>query len=140
MKVILTLIFLTVIGSSALAQGGGEKRQEIENIKLAFISSKLDLTTGEAQHFWPIYNAYKSDFNEIIKLKRESKRNQLANADQQLDREIDFDERILELKKRYRLEFSKAIPPAKVLLFFEAEREFRERLIKQLRERRRQDN
>ena len=140
MKVILTLIFLAVIGSSALAQGGGEKRQEIENIKLAFISSKLDLTTGEAQRFWPIYNAYKSDFNEIIKLKRESKRNQLANADQQLDREIDFDERILELKKRYRLEFSKAIPPAKVLLFFEAEREFRERLIKQLRERRRQDN
>ncbi|MDB5013324.1 MAG: hypothetical protein JWQ25_1526 [Daejeonella sp.] len=140
MKRFFILCFLIVLGSCAMAQGSSEKRQEIENIKLAFISSKLDLTTEEAQHFWPIYNAYRSDFGEIIRLKHDAKRNQVGNANQQLDKEINFDERILELKKKYRIEFSKVIPPAKVLLFFEAEKEFRDHLIKQLRERRQQNN
>lgn len=140
MKRLWVLLFSIVIGASAMAQNDADKKQEIENVKVAFISSKLELTTEEAQKFWPIYNAYRKEFKEVIKLKHESKRNQQGSPNQQLDREINFDERILGLKKKYRMEFSKVIPPAKVLLFFDAEREFREHLIKQLRERRQQNN
>ena len=141
MKILQLILLLLIFGSSAaFSQNDTDKRQEIENIKVAFISSKLELTTDEAQKFWPVYNAYRKDFKDIIKLKHEAKRNQQGSPNEQLDREINFDERILELKKKYRVEFSKAISPAKVLLFFDAEREFRERLIKQLKERRQQNN
>lgn len=140
MKSLLVLCFLILSGSFAMAQVGGEKKQEIENIRLAFISSKLNLTTEEAQRFWPIYNAYRNGFSEILRLKNDAKRQQSGDANQQLDKEIDLDERILELKKKYRNEFSKIIPPSKVLLFFEAEKEFRDHLIKQLKARRQQNN
>jgi hypothetical protein len=123
---------------TAKAQENIDKKQEIENVKVAFISSKLDLTSDEAQKFWPIYNAYRSEFRNLIKLKHDLKRNQSDDANKQLDKEINFEERILDLKKKYRIEFSKVLPPSKVLLFFDAEREFREHLIKQLRERRQQ--
>jgi len=45
---------------------------------------------------------------------------------------------MLELKKKYKKLYLKAIPAEKVLLVYQAEREFREHLIKQLNHRRRE--
>jgi hypothetical protein len=44
---------------------------------------------------------------------------------------------MLDLKKKYKKLYLKVIPAEKVLLLYQAEREFREHLIKQLKHRKR---
>ncbi len=64
------LVFLALLFSSVMiAQVNGDrqqnrkelkqKRQErIENLKIAYITKELNLTSKESEKFWPIYNKY----------------------------------------------------------------------------------
>ncbi len=114
----------------------GERMQQIETVKIAFITRKLDLSTDEAKQFWPVYNNYQKELEGLILQKRQAKKATNTDADAQLNGELDFEGRLLDLRKKYRSEFSKVIPAQKVVLLYQAEREFREQLIKQLKERR----
>lgn len=136
MKWFWCLLCCLTINLSVMAQIPPNRKQQIEAIKIAFITEKLDLTTDEAQHFWPVYNNYQRDLQEIFKLRHQSKLNKVNDPENELNAELDFEERILDLKKKYKREFTKVLPVQKVLLLYKAEREFREQLIKQLRERR----
>src|SRR6187431_1893728 len=35
-----------------------EKREQIKAMKVAFLTTELDLTSSEAEKFWPIYNTF----------------------------------------------------------------------------------
>ena len=67
-SLILVIIAVLTLGPIVQAQGGsGNVRQEqIESFKIAFFTSRLDLTTEEAQVFWPVFNAY-SDVLEAVR-------------------------------------------------------------------------
>lgn len=53
MKKILTTLVILVLSVSLSAQNKGQK---MESNKIAYISTKMALTTEEAQIFWPVYN------------------------------------------------------------------------------------
>ena len=44
-----------------------KKREKIEIEKIAYITKSLDLSSEEAQVFWPLYNKYSDKKNEINK-------------------------------------------------------------------------
>ena len=62
------------------------------------------------------------------------KQNQLSATDK-IDMQLDMESKILELKKRSTREFSKVLPPEKIVKLFQAERDFKNELIRELRER-----
>lgn len=137
---ILHILFYTSLTLSlpAAAQPGnnaqpGSKR--IDALKTEFITQKLDLSTDEAQKFWPVYNNYQRDMNQLFRDRRQARQEQKGPESPPPD-ELQFESRILELKKRYRQQFLEVLPSEKVTLLYQAEREFRERLINQLRQRR----
>jgi hypothetical protein len=136
MKWIWSLLVGIALFLSAQAQPPQNRLQHIESVKVAFITQKLDLNTGEAEKFWPVYHNYQREINGLIKQKRQSRINQDKSADEALDSELEFEGRLLEIRKKYKLEFSKVIPSDKVLMLYQAEREFREHLIKELKDRR----
>lgn len=103
--------------------GGGK----VEALKIAFLTQKLNLTTEEAQKFWPIYNNY-------IKEVRQTR----ITARQNKEKDIDTDEKLLNIRKKYDTEFGKALSKEKVNTFFRAEKEFGAFLQKELLERRQQ--
>ena len=52
--------------SGIKAQDGDKTRAEkIEALKIAFITQKLQLTTDEAQKFWPVYNQYENEIRSL---------------------------------------------------------------------------
>ena len=73
----------------------GKMGQTAQGLKIAYITRELNLSTDEAQIFWPVYYAY---FNEMKKTRQETKDDVLA-----------FDEKILFIKKKYSLEFKKVL-------------------------------
>ena len=121
MKKYLLLIFTlcTFMMVHAQKRGGGEDK--IQALKIAFITQKLDITSSEAQKFWPVYNLYAED---VKKLRKNN------NGDV-----IERDEKLLEIRKKYKVQFEKIIGAERTNKLYIVEGEFRNVLIKQLRNR-----
>ncbi len=94
-----------------------KKQQDIQALKVAFISKELDLTPDEAQKFWPVYNQYERDVDDAAK----------NNADV-----IVKEQKVLDVKKKYQGQFGKILGPQRVNRMFGAEGRFRKLLIKAL--------
>jgi hypothetical protein len=120
-------ILILCIGSS-FAQSQDTRFQQIETAKIAYISKQLELTPSEAQRFFPIYNEYRKEMHQITHSKRKNR----SDFKRGQGNELEFDSKILECKKKYRELFATAIPVSKASRFFEVEREFREKLFKEL--------
>ena len=108
----------------ALAQEPVEKTEggPVEPLKIAYITKKLNLSTEEAQKFWPIYNDY---MKEIRQARLESKG----------ESEIITEEKILNIRKKYNTQFANALPAPKVNQFFHSEKEFNNFVRKEWMER-----
>jgi hypothetical protein len=128
---LLLVMFLgaTVVTVAQDDDSGGGKNEggRIEALKIAYITKKLDLSTEEAQKFWPIYNKY---IQEVRKTRIDARLNK--------DKEIDTEEKLLNIRKKYSDEFNKALTKDKVNSFFRVEKEFGIYLQKELMERRQQ--
>ena len=117
------LLLLFTLGSflvlNAQKRGGGDDK--VQALKIAFITQKLDLTSAEAQKFWPVYNDYDG---EVKKLRKNN------NGDV-----IERDEKLLNIRKKYKVQFEKIIGAERTNKLYIVEGEFRNVLIKQLKNR-----
>src|SRR6202022_2379786 len=84
----------------------------LEALKIAFLTRRLNLTSEEAQRFWPVYNQYSAEIRRARLIHGQNKN------------EIELDEAILTIKKKYNGEFSKALSPERANQFFRAEKDF----------------
>jgi hypothetical protein len=140
LKGIWSIIFCLTLHVSLFAQDHRERYEQIEAIKVAFITKKLDLTTEEAQKFWPVYNNYQKELMELMKKRREFRQKTDIAPNDKINADLNIESRMLDLKKKYKKLYSRVIPSEKILLLYQAEREFREHLIKQLNHRRKSSN
>ncbi|MDG1260288.1 MAG: hypothetical protein P8O05_00900 [Flavobacteriales bacterium] len=59
---LLTFMALGCFAISILAQPGHKpSRERIDELRVAYLTEKLDLTVEEGQVFWPLYNEFQSD-------------------------------------------------------------------------------
>ena len=66
-----------------------EKRDQIKAMKVAFLTSELNLTSDEAEKFWPVYNAYDDKQFELRhqKMKTYARKLNDGSLDNMSDRE-----------------------------------------------------
>lgn len=128
MKKYILIILISFTGfASVQAQNndGRVKRfEKVQALKIAFITQKLELTPDEAQKFWPVYNRYEAELRQVI----------LSNKNG--GDAIDNEEKVLNVKKKYRPDFIKIIGQPKTNTLFNAEREFRGILMRHLKNKR----
>jgi len=122
-------LILSFICSAALATAqdapeadvSEKKQQDIQALKVAFITKELELTPDEAQKFWPVYNQYDKEMEEATKPNPNS---------------IDRDEKILNVKKKYQGQFTKVLgSQQRMNRLFNAQDKFRKLLIRALQQR-----
>ncbi|HMO62012.1 MAG TPA: hypothetical protein PKC39_07175 [Ferruginibacter sp.] len=128
MKKIYLILCFTSAAIFSLAQSETmqplKKQQDIEALKVAFLSKELQLTPEEAQQFWPVYNEYYKEMKTAV------------SDDKDI---IETEERVLNLRKRYRERFVKVVGQERMNRMFVAEVRFRRLLIKAIRQRRMQE-
>jgi hypothetical protein len=128
MKNFLLILSFLFTGFTSFAQqpDAATKREKIQALKIAFITQKLELTSDEAQRFWPVYNRYEAELHQTMQ-------------DNKGGDVIDNEEKMLNIRKKYRTEFSKVLGQPKMNKLFATEKEFRGVLMRQLKERRNQN-
>ncbi len=95
---------------------------KLEAYKIAYFTNRLNLTPEEAQKFWPLYNKYVTEIKEIKMQNRQTD-------------EIDMEEKIINVRKKYKNEFTRALPVDRVNQFFKVDKEFNAYLRRELQER-----
>ena len=124
------MILVMVLGVTTVtwAQDDGDDAKEnggrVQALYIAYLTRKLNLSTDEAQKFWPIFNQY---MDEMKKTRRDSRDNK--------EPEIKLQEKILNIRKKYNDQFTKALSQEKVNSFFRAEVEFRDVIRKEIQDR-----
>ena len=110
-------------------------RRKIQAVKESFISQKLNLTTNEAKAFWPLYRKYSEELTAVKILKRINNSNSTADGAKQVDKDLEYESQLVEIKKHYRDEFYKILTPEKVSILYKSEHEFNDEALRILTER-----
>lgn len=142
------VLLLCVVPFAAQAQEdempplGQDRMNEIKAQKTAYLTTKLGLTTDEAQRFWPIYNEYddtreklRKEMRELHKSGKEEGGLTEATAKTMLAKGLDIRTRELELERTYSDRFTKSIGALKTLQLIKAERDFNKEVLRRFRDR-----
>lgn len=137
------LLILILISSGLFAQGEKmrEKREHIKNLKIAFITNELDLTSDEAEKFWPIYNTFDDKQFELRhqKMKSYIRRMDDESLDKMSEKEAavflvqieNTEEELYQLRRKLTYNLKGIINPIKIVKLKRAEEDFNRKLLQQ---------
>ena len=140
MKTVLKAFLIVLVTSSAaFAQRRGQEGMvRIHAAKMAYITDRLRLTSDQSANFVPLYNEYERE----VRATRQSylgkyKNNHMQDTNDEasikfIDDNLDYQQAIIDLKRKYNDRFLKIISPAQLAELYKAEREFRQLLLKRL--------
>lgn len=145
-----TLLILALVSTAFLCAQPQKMppKEKIERYKVQFITEKLNLSTAEAQRFWPVYNEYTAQLENIQSNRRSDfirhrhSGSDFAEMDDAAIEAMVMEElnrlaKIAELKKLYFPKFKEALGTRKAALYYKTEVEFHQHLMRRLSERRR---
>jgi hypothetical protein len=152
MKILKTwvLIFCVTLFANLNAQPPGpegmkNKREQIESMRIGFITKKLNLTPEDSQKFWPVYNQYTGEVDDIrIQHHKDVKKmkqnlDELSDGDITIlvDGELAFRQNELDIRKKYHQQFKEVISIKQVAQLYRAEEDFKRELLKMIRNKQR---
>ncbi|QTD38055.1 sensor of ECF-type sigma factor [Polaribacter batillariae] len=134
-----TLLLLTIF--QVFTQERKESRKKIKALKVSYFTEELQLSTTEAQKFWPIYNAHEEKIDILrdkwrIDIKKRIK--DAGNLEGLTEAEAkklvlmkeDLGKKMIQEKEDFLHKVSKFLPYKKILKLHIAEREFGRKLMR----------
>jgi hypothetical protein len=146
-KTTLLIIFLFCIGFTINAQKQekkGGRNTRIKGLKIAFLTDKLNLTSKEAEKFWPVYNFYDDKIHQLERIEKRkllSKIIQAGGIDSisenkakiTVNKVKDIDNQIHNYKNELYNALTKIISYKKILKLKTAEKDFVRNLMRKYR-------
>ena len=146
----LFIVTVSLISIASFGQNGPlrehfkEKKEKIKALKVAFITTELNLTPDEAAKFWPLFNAFEDRQQEIKKqkLKAYLKRIDGSSIDKLSEKEAatlltqmeSTEDELDQLKKKFVSNLKGILPSTKILKLKKAEEQFSKKLLQQYRD------
>lgn len=134
-----------LFATSLLAQPGEpplrEKKEKVDAMRAAYITNELDLSTEEAQTFWPVYNEMDKKIEKIRMASMEHRKQMKEDgikpedlSDDELSKMMEDqfknESAILAIKQDYHKKFIKVLGTKKTFKLYMAEREFMRDLMR----------
>lgn len=121
-----------------------EKKEQIKAMKVAFLTSELDLTSSEAEKFWPIYNTFDDKQFELRhqKMKGYFKKMQNDDLNKLSEKEANIllnqiennEEELFNLRKKFVDNLKEILPSVKIIKLKKAEEDFNRKLLQQYKD------
>jgi hypothetical protein len=86
--------------------------KKIQAMEMAFITKELNLSPNEAQKFWPVFNQYRNELKSVV-------------TEKKMGDHLEKQQKTLDIRKKYRDDFSKVISQERANKVFETEGEFK---------------
>lgn len=142
-KKILILVAFLCLATNFYAQVR-QGRDKIKSLKVAFFTERLDLSSAEAESFWPVYNAHEQSMESFRKTERTEFRGKLRSLDGLSDKEAEaLLEKYMVLQQEKQKEqqsfvakLKGILSAKKTILLLKTEEDFKKELIKRYRQRR----
>lgn len=115
-------LLVTLFMSFPLSAAAQSQKDDLEALRVAFITKELKLTSDESQRFWPVYNDY---LKELSKLRKDA-------ADDDNGDDSAYQQDKLNLRKKCTDKLKTVIPDAKVNELSKAEKEFKKWLLEKV--------
>ncbi|MBF4518169.1 sensor of ECF-type sigma factor [Flavobacterium sp. ANB] len=138
------LLFLVSFSFYAQNEKDDEKREKIKAYKVSFLTTELELTSTEAEKFWPIYNAFDDKQFELRhdKMKTYLRKLDDDNINSLSEKEActllsqieTTDKELYLLKEKYMANLKKVLSAKKILKLKKSEDDFNRKLLKQYRD------
>lgn len=142
---VMFLILLFTAGFKTFAQDG-DKHERIKALKVSFITEKLELSSAEAEKFWPVYNKYDAQIHDLRHKEKQLFREKYSSngikkefSESESVKLIKTynevrDERHL-LEKQLMYELIKKLPASKIVFLPEVEDDFSRMLFEEYKKR-----
>lgn len=145
MKKILFILLIS-LSFGATAQNNDDadegKNEKIAALKIAFITERLNLSSKEAEVFWPVFNRFEQEMKAVRKKEKQAARifkdkpnATEAEADKFIAEQVQLKQQELDVLKRYLPEFKKVLPASKVARLLSLEQEFKLQLLRSIKQR-----
>jgi hypothetical protein len=136
------MIMLIIVPVSISAQN--QRLERLESYKIAFFTRRLNLSSGEAEKFWPVYNEFQKQKNviqaekaAIIRIFNQNEttlsQTELINLGDKLIATITQESA---LAVTFHMKLKEVLPPAKVIRLYQVENQYRVQLLNELQDRR----
>jgi Spy/CpxP family protein refolding chaperone len=140
--------FLFLFSITTFAQPGSrikerlqQKKDNVKSMKIAFITTELNLTPDEATKFWPLFNAFEDKQKDI---KKDRVKNYMDRIDAEnlsekeaatlVNQMESTEEELYQVRKKFITNLKGVLPSTKILKLRKAEEEFSKRLLQQYRD------
>ena len=136
------LIILLFISTGLLAQN--DRNDRIKALKTAFITERLDLSSAEAEKFWPKFNAYEKKMEALRKNERQEILIKFsggmdamteAEASSLTDKSIAFREKEIGNRKQLIQDLRSVISAKKIIRLIKTEDDFKRKLLERMKQR-----
>ena len=142
LKIVTILVLFASINIFAQTNKMKEKREQIKTMKIAFLTSELDLSVSEAEKFCPVYNAFEEKEFELKHLKMRSFIKRFRDGKEKLnEKEASFllsqiennEEEVFLLRKKFIVNLKGILPASKIIRLKKSEEDFNRKLLVQYR-------
>lgn len=120
-NLLMVVMILTTFSIYSVAQNV----DQIENLKIAYITKELNLNNEQAQKFWPVYNKYESQIRSLY--------SKFKNEDVSADEMIAIETEILNVKKKKVNALKDILTKNQVSNLIKAEKKFIQKLLDKLK-------
>ncbi|CAN5397852.1 hypothetical protein BH23BAC1_BH23BAC1_15120 [soil metagenome] len=122
------------------AQEERGRRAQIESAKIALITQRMQLTPQEAEKFWPVYNEYQQEKENIRRQIVRGRQSEVEEVTEQQALDLirqrqDLRRQELALDEKYYDQMIQVTSARQVMALSKAESEFRRILLQRLRRR-----
>ena len=118
--------FLIILPFTSFAQTeDGENitdRKKIQAMEVAYITKELNLSPEEAEKFWPVFNKYREDVKGVL-------------TNKTISDQLEKQQKVLDLRKKYRTEFTRILAQDRANKVFTSEDQFRQMVRREFQKR-----
>ncbi len=137
------LAVLVFLGALNFINGQDLNNANVQEMRVKFYNEHLQFTDQEQKDFWPLFEQFKRDEQNLKKQNRSKQNFDLmsdAQAEAFIFKTLDTEEKIIGLKRKYVKNLMEVISVRKVAMINRVERQFKTEILKNLKRKRQQYN
>ena len=138
---IFLIIACALMAAPSIEARGGldqEQRDKLFTAKMKMMQEKLDLTDKQTEQLIPIYHDYLDELETIFKSRKYRRRFNPATTQEAcnaITERLDINSRVIDLQKKYIVEFAKILKPDQLMKIYRVEAQIQHEIRQEFRRR-----